>query len=731
MRRSLLLVIGLFLAVILGVAIGCTGPAGEPGPAGPAGTQGAAGPQGFAGPQGPLAPGVTRGIDVDLSVSSPSNGSYFTAGEIAVITVVLKDEFGSPMTKEDFSGLGLYMYGPQEPTKTVTAVKLLNASADRTQSPHHYIELTKDANASVSGNTLEYTLQPVSDEEPGTYTITLRAGSKADALQQTFELVDVQIGTATVETQVVEREKCAACHLGAESQQFYFAHVDPGRSPTGNPAIDSWPVRTCKSCHNNDGYSAYRGDVNNPSADASVRTPDPIIRRVHGVHMGEGLENPFNIDPKTGNFADYTSVVFPAEVRNCTSCHVDDRWKTTPNRAACGACHDNIWFGDAASKPETTVAHLGGPQSDDSLCSSCHPADSGGVKAVAEAHKVEPPAFKHAVDLEMSAPANGKYYIAGETPTVTITITDIATGQVIDPNTIVEPANTSNVTNEWRRANLFVSGPREHTMPVLTTEANQEETTHSYANNDFRVRVSATNEDPKVTRTATDIVYQLDDVAGLTPGTYTAFVETMPSAPLGGWAFINFQVGTETEEALIATNCTDCHDDTRMHAAYFAVQFNPDICKNCHDYENQISGKTSWLQSNWGFGAAPLARRVHGVHYGVYLDKPEEVHGVADADIFGAIIFPQDVRNCTKCHSESDNWKEKPSRLVCNACHDSDSAIAHTTIMTQDPTPVEPFSGDEVESCNACHGAGREFSPDKVHRISDPYVPPYPREPSE
>lgn len=719
MRRSLLLVIGLFLAIILGVAIGCAGPAGEQGPAGTTGPQGAVGPQGPTGPQGPLAPGVTRGIDVDLSVSSPSNGSYFNAGERAVITVVLNDEFGSPMTKDEFSGLGLYMYGPQEPTKTVTAVKLLNASTDRSARPHHYIELTTDPNVSVSGNTLKYTLQPVSDEEPGTYTITVRAQSAEDALQQTFELVDVQIGTADVETQVVEREKCAACHLGADSGQLYFHHVDPGRSPIGSPAIDSWPVRTCKSCHNNDGYAAYTDPV------SSERVPDTIVHRVHGVHAGAHLESEHSQDV----FADYVAVEFPANVQNCTYCHVDDEWKTDPGRAACGACHDNTWFGDAASMPATAVAHLGGPQSDDSLCSSCHPADSGGVKAVAEAHKVEPPAFKHEVELNMSAPANGTFYVAGETPTVTITITDTATGEIIDPNTIVEPAVASSVqANEWRRANLFVSGPREHTVPVLTTEANQEETTHSYANNDFRVRVSSANEDPKITRTDTEIIYQLDDVAGLAPGTYTAFVETMPAAPLGGWGIINFQVGTETEEALIATNCTDCHDDTRMHAAYFAVQFNPDICKNCHDYENQLAGKTSWLQNNWGFGAAPLARRVHGVHYGHYLDKPEEIHGVADAEHFGHIIFPQDVRNCTKCHSESDMWKEEPSRLACNACHDSDAAIAHTTLMTQDPTPVEPFSGDEVESCNACHGAGRDFSPDKVHNISDPYVPPYPRE---
>jgi len=110
----------------------------------------------------------------------------------------------------------------------------------------------------------------------------------------------------------------------------------------------------------------------------------------------------------------------------------------------------------------------------------------------------------------------------GETPTLTMTLKDAATGAVIDPATIVEPANSAAVAaNEWRRANLFVSGPRDHTLPVLTTAAEHADPTHSYANNDFRVQTDLADEDSRITRTATSIVYQLADVAGLEPGTYS------------------------------------------------------------------------------------------------------------------------------------------------------------------------------------------------------------------
>lgn len=350
----------------------------------------------------------------------------------------------------------------------------------------------------------------------------------------------------------------------------------------------------------------------------------------------------------------------------------------------------------------------------------------GIARSVTDAHAVAAPAFKQAVKLDMSPPANGKFYVAGEKPKLTVKIADAATGQAISPNSLTEPlVSTSVAPNEWRRANVFVSGPRSRTEPVLTAAAAKRDPTKSYANNDVRVLRDKTREDPRVIRTADAIIYQLDDVAKLAPGTYTTYVEVAPASGLGGWAYRNFQVGTATPEPMVATNCTDCHGDSRMHASSRAVTFTPDICKSCHDYQHQMSGKTSWLTSQYGFGVAPLARRVHGVHFGNYLDKPKEINPGAD---FSHVIFPQDVRNCTKCHSQSSTWTEKPSRLACLACHDNDYARYHADIMTLDLSPQDPWNGDEIETCVVCHGKDSEFTPKAVHSISNPYIAPYPRE---
>lgn len=715
--------------------VGPAGPVGTAGPGGPAGPQGPAGPRGDTGPQGPPG-GVDPGMTVDLSLSSPPTGRFFAAGQKIVATITLNDNFGGSLTLNDFSTLALYMYGPQDPVKTVTAVKLLHTTDNRSIPVHHYVNLLTHNGTTngtpdlkIEGNVLTYTLQSITDELPGTYSVALRAVKKGPTtINQAMVLSNVQIGTATGEQQTVNLAKCGPCHQGASNNQIYMAHVDGSpANPLGSFSIDNGAIATCKACHNNNGYASY---VFPPGG--TSRISDQLVNRVHGVHMGEGLKLPENTNPTNGAFRDYTEVVFPQNAKNCTACHTNDNWKNKPSRLGCGTCHDNTWFGDQTAVPAGYKSHEGGIQTDESKCTVCHTNDNAPITSaiapVPTAHRIPPPTFKHTMELVMSRPANGSYYAAGETPQITITIKDAATGAVIDPRTIAEPKVASNVTSsEWRRANLFVSGPRQGTKPVLTTASGLATKSYTYANNDLRVRVSPANEDPRITRSATAITYQLGDVAGLKPGTYSAFVETMPAAPLGGIALINFQVGTAAVEKQVATNCAGCHGDNRMHASYFAVPFSPDICKNCHDYERQLSGMNDWARSNAGFGAGPLSRRAHGVHFGKYLNYPKEVHPTYD---YSGVILPQDVRNCVKCHSAetSGTWITEPSRLACLSCHDSDAAQAHGRVNTQLGPTGDLYGADAVETCKTCHAAGKEFPVDAAHKINDPYVPPYPRE---
>lgn len=783
-----------------------------------------------------------KGWSLRLEVSAPANGQYFTAGENPVVTLRILDNFAQGVTKDDFTTLNLYMYGPQDPQRTVAAVKLLNASTNRAARPHHYIDLKTNPDAQVVDNVVTYRLRPVTDEAPGTYRLSVYAVLGSDAIQQVMKFAEIQIGTATVETPVVAKTKCASCHQGAISGKMYLHHIDPGFSPTGSWSLDYEPVASCQSCHNNDGYAAIR-DTN------GVYISDTIVRRVHGVHMGEELKLYFNTNGVNGDFKDYTHVLFPSDVRNCTACHVDNRWKTKPSRMACGACHDNVWFGPPPA-PTGWAAHS--EQATDQNCATCHIPDhdpASSHESIAESHEIPPPPM-NAIDVAMTPPANGLYYVAGERPVVSMVFKNDA-GNSIGDHTVV---NTTNFST----AALFVYGPRAYALPVLTSLAkygietkratvtcatngpwaingkvlkvgingvaptnititgatnlvtaaevvaslnavitnlnggakafvsgsrvnirslirgamarieiyNGEVTTAmgwkakgvvlepdvfvaavSTPGNDLRPVTDPLDfSDPMVTRTSTNVLYQLDDVTGLTPGTYNLYVYYLPVTnkiagikALTGVGHLTFQVGTKTAEKKVA-RCTDCHGDTIWHlyeGPIHAEPFDTDYCNACHDYSHPNTGDMFKNQggtsvNGWsGFGAMPISRRVHGVHLGNYLKHPEQIYANATVDTFGHIIFPQDARNCTKCHAETDTWKQNPSRMACLACHDSDEAKAHGAIMTLMADPSDPYGEGSTETCVACHGANTEFSADKVHRLTNPYVPPYPRAPRE
>ncbi|MDO8716471.1 MAG: hypothetical protein Q7J73_06655 [Dehalococcoidales bacterium] len=814
-----------------------------------------------------------------FELSKPANGSYVAAGERIVVTVTLKDKYGSPLVRNDFSTLALYMYGPQDPIKVVTAVKLLNASENRSVTPHHFIDLLTNntTDLKINGSVLIYTLQAVTNELPGTYTVAVRATKKGSTtVNQMFLLNNIQLGTATVEQQTVNLSKCASCHLGADSGQVYMHHVDgSATNPYGSFVYDNGAIATCKSCHNNNGYASYVSP-----AGSTTRIADVIINRVHGVHMGEHLKNPINNTPGTGAFRNYTEVIFPNNAKNCTSCHTNDNWKTKPSRLACGTCHDNIWFGGVATMPAGYVAHPGDPwPSNDDSCVVCHKPEvdfvatgvTGNltIPSITNAHKVVQPL--NTVNISMTRPANGQFYVAGEKPVVTLVYRDdngnpidhtaidtnyltanlyvygprwqskpVLTNTAINGNTKVRAAVTSTIAGPWTFVagdtfKIAVSGGPVQTLTapvgvqtaaqvamwlqaslganvtVTATAANQVTLQHllfgdaskfeiynspvttkmgwkpaglpiikdgvtvRYAEGttmepyviqaavgtpavNLRLQAAPNYNDPNVVRAQGSITYQLYDVTGLTPGTYMVYSYNVPAGVTAGTGdgpvvtaaakaagrsreglgLITFQVGTATPDKKVATNCTNCHGSNIFHldtGAIHSAPFDTDYCKACHDYNLSgvgegyaRTGGTS--TSGWaGYGTKPLVNRLHGVHFGAYKTRPEDIYA-GNAYEFAGVIFPQDVRNCTKCHSAdtTGTWKMEPSVLTCMACHDSAKARSHGELNTFDPTPLLPDSKDEIETCDVCHGASKEFSPDKVHNISNPYVPPYPRE---
>ncbi len=290
-----------------------------------------------------------------------------------------------------------------------------------------------------------------------------------------------------------------------------------------------------------------------------------------------------------------------------------------------------------------------------------------------------------------------------------------------------------------------------------------------------------------VSRTdAAKLQYQLATIpANMAAGTYVVFIQATKKSVAGvvpkamSMALKTFNVGQPNEEKRIAFGCPDCHSTNVWHDnavnganGNHPARFDPDYCASCHDYDAPVApvangaaanslGGQSWKVTHdsagnevyalvngtgtfpagsgqawvgggnkFGYGTTPISRRVHGVHAsGIVRTKdgspminyPYEIYPGENV----SITFPQDVKNCEKCHTSatSGTWKTKPGRLACLGCHDSDAAYAHAAIMTLDSTPAigttalvtgttaataptsGPFSSDEVESCPVCHAS--------------------------
>jgi hypothetical protein len=236
-------------------------------------------------------------------------------------------------------------------------------------------------------------------------------------------------------------------------------------------------------------------------------------------------------------------------------------------------------------------------------------------------------------------------------------------------------------------------------------------------------------DDPKVTYSAGYIEYQLDPVDDVPAGTYVVSIEFADRGRIGDtdyWtptiAKTTFQVKTATTTLPVANNCSTCHSSTQKgpfvgqvgdyarHAKTFDYTAM-DQCGACHDYQPSALVPTLGAGDWPGGGGFPISRRVHAIHQSAELNYPWITIGYSGHtwDVEFPAMDPlskSGTRNCETCHEKgttSGTWLTNANRLACGGCHDSDAARAHIRANTYDPTPAWPYSGDEQESCQACH----------------------------
>lgn len=175
--------------------------------------------------------------------------------------------------------------------------------------------------------------------------------------------------------------------------------------------------------------------------------------------------------------------------------------------------------------------------------------------------------------------------------------------------------------------------------------------------------------------------------------------------------------------------CIACHNDQRRFTTLSSTTKPPTVGDAAIAADGTWTGRLAVVN---GEGVLDLPVFLHKIHMGEKL----KLTGGAGGTYVGVpepfeVTYPQDIRNCTKCHRNpptakipvlmADNWKTQPSRRACGACHDDKSFV--------NPPPAGrtlhsggPMADDS--KCLLCHGPGGiGGSPADVHA---PVSPPNP-----
>lgn len=159
-------------------------------------------------------------------------------------------------------------------------------------------------------------------------------------------------------------------------------------------------------------------------------------------------------------------------------------------------------------------------------------------------------------------------------------------------------------------------------------------------------------------------------------------------------------------------NCNTCHNQLALHGGgRVEVQY----CVMCHNPGTVDPDSGATLE---------LKTMVHKIHAGRRLHAEGEDYTIwgygNTAHNYSEVGFPQDLRNCNKCHSAStatpqgDNWKSVPSKQACLTCHQSGPSTAwHSMHITT--LKLGTSAADVDNNCVACHGAGKTWSSEQVH----------------
>ena len=477
--------------------------------------------------------------------------------------------------------------------------------------------------------------------------------------------------------------------------------------PNGSPVSVTRSVVTtnaCNQCHDpliGHGGSRLKVELCIMCHTPQTINPDTLLTQdmkvlIHKIHMGSSLPSvkagtPYRIWHR-GAWSDFSTVVFPQDVRNCTTCHAQgatqaDNWKTNPGAAACGSCHDDVNFA-------TGLNHVNLVQPDDKQCKNCHTPNyvSDFDASVPGAHVIPanstslPGLVTKVIKVDNATPGNA--------PTVTFSVMDKA-GNPVDiskittirvvlggPNTDYQTGPGAIRVSENPNATKGTSGVYVYTM---------------------------TNKIPAAAAGSYTVSIEASNTVTLLPGTVIATAAVDAAKPVEFYFSVDKSAVVARRQVVSTDKCAACH--ANLGFVHGGTRANTQECVICHN-PSLVDGTSNQ--------SVNFAWQIHSIHRGENLANPY----VLGTTNYQDVRFPGDLRDCTTCHLTGTYMVENvgakalvtstggftkttpPISAACQGCHDdiatASHALANTTILG--------------ESCTACHSASESFSVDRVHQ---------------
>ncbi|MGO9094365.1 MAG: OmcA/MtrC family decaheme c-type cytochrome [Bryobacteraceae bacterium] len=298
-----------------------------------------------------------------FQILSVTNG---TPGQKPVVTFTVKDKSGAPITNITAMRVALVLAGPTTDYATDVSESAVNAPG--------------------SGGTYTYTFtNAVPANATGTYAVGIEGYRSVNinpgmvnqqtvrdaGLNQVFYF-SVDGSAVAARREVVSVDKCNSCHA--------FLSLHGGNRNE---------IEQCVLCHNPNGTdSSVR-----PASQAPAQTIQ-FAYMIHRIHTGASSTREYTIYGNGSSVNDFTTVLFPGDLRDCDACHVNNSEQVplpagllevtsprgllnpvSPTTNACTGCHTDV--ATASHALSNTTTQLG------EACAVCHASDAQfGVSAV-------------------------------------------------------------------------------------------------------------------------------------------------------------------------------------------------------------------------------------------------------------------------------------------------------------------------------------------------------------